>query len=107
MAIKRTWRGWTTPENAGAYEDVLRRVVLPSIERKGISGYLGIEVLRRERDSEVEFMTIMTFDSLQSVIAFQGEDYERCYVPEAAQNVLARWDQKSEHFEVVEKRSYE
>ena len=107
MAIKRIWHGWTTPEKAGAYEEVLNSHVLPSIEAQRIPGYRGIEVLRREHPEEVEFMTIMTFDSLQSVIDFQGADYERCYVPEAAQAVLARWDQTSAHFEVREERTYD
>ena len=102
MAIKRIWHGWTTPQNAQAYRDVLLGEVLPGIEAKGIEGYRGIEVLERDLGSEVEFITIMTFDSLQSVINFQGEDYERCYVPDAAQQVLKRWDQRSAHYEMVE-----
>ena len=56
---------------------------------------------------EVEFIIIMTFDSLQNVINFQGEDYLRCYVPDAAKRLLNRWDQTSAHFEVREVRSYE
>ena len=106
MAIKRIWHGWTTPENAAAYRTVLMAEVLPSIEAKGIEGYHGIEVLQRDHESETEFITIMTFDSLQSVIDFQGEDYERCYVPDVAQEVLERWDLTAAHYEVVEAREY-
>jgi len=106
MAIKRTWHGWTSVANASAYEEVLRDHVLPSIEAKRIPGHGGIEVLRRDLDDEVEFMTIMTFDSLQSVIDFQGDDYERCYVPDAARAVLGRWDATAQHFEVRQERSY-
>jgi antibiotic biosynthesis monooxygenase (ABM) superfamily enzyme len=104
MAIKRVWHGWTTPENAEAYWNVLSSVVIPGIEAKLIDGYRGIEILRRNHDAEVEFVTIMTFDSLQNVIAFQGEDYERCYVPEPAQAVLKRWDRTSAHFQVLDER---
>ena len=101
MAIKRVWHGWTTPENAEAYWTVLSETVIPGIEAKSIQGYRGIQVLRRDHESEVEFVTIMTFDSLQSVIEFQGEDYARCYVPDVAQEVLERWDPRAAHFEVV------
>ncbi len=80
--------------------------VLPGIEAKGIKGYRGIEVLQRDHDSETEFITIMTFDSLQSVIDFQGQDYERCYVPDVAQEVLDRWDLRSAHYEVIDTRDY-
>jgi heme-degrading monooxygenase HmoA len=101
MAIKRIWHGWTTPENAEAYRRVLLGEVIPGIEAKAIEGYRGIEVLRREHPTETEFVTIMTFDSLQSVIDFQGDDYERSYVPAMAQEVLSRWDARASHFEVL------
>ena len=107
MSIKRIWHGWTTTENAAAYEKVLAEDVLPSIEAKAIDGYEGIEVLRRERPDEVEFVTIMTFRSLDDVIAFQGEDYERCYVPDVARRVLKRWDDTSAHFELYDRRRYD
>lgn len=106
MAIKRLWRGWTTKENADKYQNLLHDEVLPGIEAKKIPGYLGIEVLRIEREDEVEFVTIMTFESLQNVVDFQGEDYKKCYVPEAAQKVLKRWDLESTHYELVESRDY-
>ncbi len=110
MAIKRIWHGWTTPENAAAYENLLRAEVFPGIEAKKIPGYRGIELLRLDRDQaadgEVEFITIMTFDSIQNVIDFQGPDYQRCYVPGAAQKILKRWDQTSDHYEVKETRDY-
>jgi hypothetical protein len=46
----------------------------------------------------------MTFDSIDDVIAFQGEDYEKCYVPDAARAVLKRWDELSAHYEIIERR---
>lgn len=67
---------------------------------------IKIEVLRIELKDEVEFVTIMTFDSLQNVIDFQGKDYKKCYVPDVAQKVLKRWDLESTHYELVETRNY-
>ena len=107
MAIKRIWHGWTTPEKAETYENLLYTEVFPSIEAKRIPGYRGIELLRRDVDGEVEFVTIMTFDSIENVIAFQGEDYERCYVPGAARRVLKRWDEFSTHFDVKRELRYD
>lgn len=77
MAIKRVWHGWTTPENAEAYWDILSTVVIPGIEAKGVPGYRGIEILRRDHGEEVEFVTLMTFESLQNLIDFQGGDSSR------------------------------
>ncbi|MEM9439982.1 MAG: antibiotic biosynthesis monooxygenase [Pseudomonadota bacterium] len=105
MAVKRIWHGWTTPENADRYQRLLHNEVFPGIEAKNISGYQGVQLLRRDLEAEVEFVTIMTFDSIQSVIAFQGEDYERCYVPSTAQKVLKRWDQTCNHYHVKEERN--
>ena len=107
MAIKRIWHGWTTLENADEYQTLLHNEIFPGIEAKDISGYQSIELLRFEVGDEVEFVTIMTFDSLQNVVDFQGENYSRCYVPDAAQKVLKRWDETSAHYETVEYRNYQ
>ncbi|MCG8617937.1 MAG: hypothetical protein MI802_17110 [Desulfobacterales bacterium] len=106
MAVKRVWHGWTTLENADTYQQLLHNDVFPGIEAKQIPGYRKIELLRLDHEDEVEFITIMTFDSLRNVIDFQGEDYTRCYVPDAARKVLKRWDQRSFHYEVIETREY-
>lgn len=106
MSIKRVWHGWTTLENADRYQNLLRDEIFLGIEAKNIPGYRSIELFRRDLVDEVEFVTIMTFDSLEDVIDFQGEDYTRCYVPDAAQKVLKRWDQKSTHYQAVEHRVY-
>ena len=70
--IKRIWNGYTTPENADAYERLLDSFVFPGIEAKKIPGYRSIELLRRVAGDEVQFTTVMSFDSLDNVIAFQG-----------------------------------
>ena len=106
MTIKRIWHGYTTPENADAYERLLDDVVFPGIEARNIAGYRSIELLRREVGGEVEFTTVMTFDSLDDVIAFQGTDYEAAYVPEAARKLLTRWDDRSSHHRVAQTRTY-
>jgi antibiotic biosynthesis monooxygenase (ABM) superfamily enzyme len=106
MTIKRLWHGWTTKENADKYQDILHKEVLPGIEAKKMPGYKKIEVLRIDLKDEVEFVTIMTFDSLQNVIDFQGGDYKKCYVPDVAKRVLKRWDLESTHYDLIETRTY-
>ena len=82
MSVKRIWHGWTTRENARAYQDLLQSYVFPSIEAKRVKGYRSIELLRKPAGDEVEFVTVMTFDDIDSVKAFVGDDYETVYVPE-------------------------
>jgi heme-degrading monooxygenase HmoA len=80
--IGRIWHGWTKPENADKYERLLKKEILPGIADKTVVGYKGIQLLRRPIDhEEVEFVTIMWFDSWEAVKQFSGEDYERAYVP--------------------------
>jgi heme-degrading monooxygenase HmoA len=81
LMIGRIWHGWTKPENADAYERLLKEEVFPGIADKKIPGYRGIQLFRRPLEGEVEFVTIMRFDSLEAVKRFSGEDYERAYVP--------------------------
>jgi antibiotic biosynthesis monooxygenase (ABM) superfamily enzyme len=104
--ISRIWRGWTTKANAAAYEELLRTEILPGIEDRGIPGLRGEHLLRREVGDEVEFVTIMWFDSWEVVRRFAGEDYERAYVPPRAREVLERFDERSRHYEVRERLEY-
>ncbi|MEZ5357487.1 MAG: antibiotic biosynthesis monooxygenase [Candidatus Zixiibacteriota bacterium] len=98
--IVRIWHGWTTPENADAYETLLLNKVIPGIEVMNIEGYRSIKVFRRPLESEVEFITMMYFDSLESVRNFMGEDYSVAHVPPKARAVLSHFDERSQHYEV-------
>jgi heme-degrading monooxygenase HmoA len=102
--ISRIWRGWTTPQNADAYESLLRAEIFTGIIEHGISGFQGIDLLRREVDQTVEFVTIMWFDSILAVRTFAGEDYERAVVPSQARQLLLRYDERSAHYEVRDRR---
>jgi antibiotic biosynthesis monooxygenase (ABM) superfamily enzyme len=105
--IARLWHGWTTPANADAYERLLREEIIPGIAAKGVPGYRGIQVLRRPVGAaEIEFVTIMRFDSIQAVKQFAGDDYERAYVIPRAREVLSRFDERSKHYEIREQHEY-
>jgi heme-degrading monooxygenase HmoA len=97
--IARLWHGWTAPEIADAYEEFLRTKMFPSIHR--VPGYLGADLLRGENGDEIAFVTITRFESLESVRAFAGEDYEQAVVEPEARALLSRFDARSEHYEVV------
>jgi antibiotic biosynthesis monooxygenase (ABM) superfamily enzyme len=100
MAVKRIWRGWASAENAPKYEKLATETVFPEIAAKNIPGYHGIELMRRELENgDVEFMTIMTFDHVQNIIDFLGEDYTKCYVPDAVQQILSHWDRVAVHYQ--------
>jgi heme-degrading monooxygenase HmoA len=103
--ICRLWRGWATTQNADAYERIVREQVIPDIEAQRIPGFRSIDLVRRERGHDVEFMTLMWFDSLDGVKAFMGDDYEVAHVPAEAQAVLADFDKRSAHYQVLDHRA--
>jgi heme-degrading monooxygenase HmoA len=96
--IGRIWHGWTAPGNADAYEELLRSEVFPGIDR--VEGFRGAHLLRRDAGDEVEFVTLTVFDSFEAVREFAGEDYEVAVVPPEARRLLARFDERSEHYEI-------
>ena len=98
--IIRTWKGCTPPENANRYEDLLRTEIFPGIRSKNIAGLRGIELLRKDNETEAEFMTIFRFDNLDSVRQLAGENYRTAYVPESARKVLSRFAPQAQHYEV-------
>jgi heme-degrading monooxygenase HmoA len=108
--INRVWHGWTTRENADAYQKLLRETVLPGIH--SVRGFQGAQVLRRElpRDSklgapkagsEVEFIVITQFDSIEAVKGFAGEDYEAAVILPEAHKLLSCFYERAAHYETV------
>ena len=105
--ISRIWRGWTQPENADAYETLLREEIFPGIAAKEVDGYREIQLFRRPAgDGTVEFITVMWFESWEAVKRFAGAEYEIAYVPAKAREVLDRFDERSTHYEVRERLTY-
>ncbi|HYK50531.1 MAG TPA: antibiotic biosynthesis monooxygenase [Terriglobales bacterium] len=97
--IARIWHGYTKPENADTYEAMLKPEVLPGISR--VKGYRGSYFLRREHGSEVEFITILLWESLDGLRELAGPDYEVAVVPPERRKVLSHFDERASHYEVI------
>ena len=95
--IARLWHGYTKPEDAGAYHEMLLKKILPGIHR--IAGYKGSHVLRRDGKEEVEFITLTFWESLDAIREFAGPDYERAVIIPEAARLLTRHDERSTHYE--------
>lgn len=95
--IMRVWHGYTTPENADAYEELLKTEVLPGIHR--VKGYCGAYLLRKQTGDEVEFITLTTWDSWAAIEEFAGDHREGAVVPSKARKLLSRFDAASEHYQ--------
>jgi hypothetical protein len=97
--ITRLWRGYTTPENADAYEKHVRLEIFPQL--RSVRGFLGGNLLRRNLFQEVEFVALTHFDSLESVRAAAGEEFGYIIIPEVGRKLLSRFDQRVAIYEMV------
>ena len=101
--IARIWHGWTTRENAENYETLLREEVLLEIAKRAIPGYEGAEIFIREAENnEMEFITLLRFETLDAVKVFAGKDYEQPVIPPDARRLLKRHSEKSHHYRIVQ-----
>jgi len=96
--IARLWRGWTTPQNADAYEHLLQGTVIPSLRQ--LEGYRGGHILRRDTSEEVEFVVLNLFESLEAVRRFAGENFSVPVFEPEARVLLARVEEFATHYEV-------
>src|SRR3954464_2780825 len=99
--IARLWHGYTNQENANAYEKLLRDEIFMDIGNTNIEGYKSIQLLRRNINDEVEFITIMLFESIDAVKMFAGDEYEKAVVPDKARAFLKRFDELSQHYQLI------
>lgn len=105
--IVRIWRGWTTIENAAALEKVLRYEAIPSIESAKPKGLKGINLLTLPGKNEVQFTTIMYFESIEAIKEFAGEDYGNAHIDPSVAPLLLRYDKDVEHHTLKETRNWD
>ena len=98
--IARIWHGWTKPADAKVYEKMLRNEIFPSIAARNISGYRGAELFIREDRTEVEFVTLLRFDSMEGVKEFAGADESRPVIYPGIEELLTRME-PARHYRVA------
>ena len=99
--IARIWHGWTKSVDAPAYEEMLRHEIFPSIAARNIQGYRGAELFIRDDGDEVEFVTLLRFESMEAVKQFAGNDEGRPVIYPKAEPLLIRMDERSQHYRVA------
>jgi len=99
--ICRMWRGWTKSDHADAYDAYLQKELFPKIKRELTpKGYVGFHLLRLKKGAEVEFVTMLWFESLESIKSFAGENYSTPVISEKAKVLLSRYSDRAEHYEL-------
>ena len=100
--IARIWHGWTRAgANAVSYETMLREEIFPSIAARHIDGYGGAELFVREQGNEVEFVTLLRFESMEAVEVFAGADAGKPVIYPKAERLLIRMDERSQHYRIA------
>jgi antibiotic biosynthesis monooxygenase (ABM) superfamily enzyme len=99
--IARIWHGWTKREDAKTYEEMLRREIFPSIAARKIQGYRGAELFVNEDENEVEFVTLLRFESMDGAREFAGGDGSKPVIYPKAEALLTRMDERSRHYRVA------
>ena len=74
-AIARIWRGRTSREKADAYALYLYEEGIRPLERKA----LGVQLLREDRETGSEFVTISYWESVEAMSRFAGPDPRRIH----------------------------
>lgn len=99
--ICRIWHGWTAHANADAYDSYLRSELFPQVKRDlGMHGYRGFHMLRLDRGPEVEFMTMVWFESMKAVEKFAGANCETPVISEKARRLLSHFENRCEHYDL-------
>ena len=99
--IARIWHGWTKRQDARVYEEMLRDEIFPGIAQRKIKGYHGAELFIREEGDEVEFVTLLRFDSMEGVKEFAGGNQSKPVIYPKAEALLTRMDEHSRHYQIV------
>jgi antibiotic biosynthesis monooxygenase (ABM) superfamily enzyme len=80
---------------------MLRDEIFPSIAARKISGYGGAELFIREDGNEVEFVTLLRFESMDGAKEFAGGDASRPVIYPGVERLLTRMDERSRHYRIA------
>ena len=98
--IARIWQGWTKPEDAKTYENLLHDEIFPAIAARKIEGYCGAELFVSEDGDEVAFVTLLRFNSMDAVEEFAGPEATKPVIFPQAEALITRMEQ-ARHYRVV------
>jgi heme-degrading monooxygenase HmoA len=96
--IARVWRGATAVADEDAYADYIERSGMESA--RALPGNLGAYALHRPDGDRAEFVTVILWDSPDSIRAFAGDEIERAvFFPEDDRYLVDR-DLTVTHYDV-------
>jgi heme-degrading monooxygenase HmoA len=97
--VVRSWEGRSHPGAGLEYFTYLTEAVIPAIRE--VPGNQGVQVLRGVGAAADSFMVLTFWSDVASIEAFAGADAEHAVVPPEAQALLADFDARARHFDVI------
>ena len=98
--IVRVWGGFGTEAGVERYcREHFPQSVLPHL--RSIDGFIEVKVMTRRGQGETEVVVAITWESIESVKAFAGDDYEKAVVEPVVRELLNRFDERVAHFTVA------
>ena len=97
--IARSWRGLVKTEEADKYIRHLQNDTFPQLSR--ISGFVSASVWRRPTARGVEFIVVTTWQSIDAIRRFAGEQADLAVVPPTARAMMVKYDTTVAHYEIA------
>ena len=97
--IARIWHGRTKTSKADEYYEYLKEAGIKKIQ--GITGNLGVQVLRRTDKEITEFTVISYWDSMDAIRRFAGNDVEKTHNLPKDPEYLLELEPTVKHYDVV------
>jgi heme-degrading monooxygenase HmoA len=98
--ISRQWIGIARPAEADRYVIHLKQETFPKLAQ--IAGFQSATILRRNVANGVEFRIVTTWQSLDAIRKFAGDNPEVAVVPDAVQAMMVTYERTVAHYEVIE-----
>ena len=100
--IARRWLGWTADADAAdAYERHFQTAVRPQLE--ATPGFLGATLERvADPGGRTEIVVVTQWESIDAIRGFAGDDIEAAVVEPDARAVLADFDERVRHIELLD-----
>lgn len=94
-------RNWTGVVRSGSENDYIQHLLSETFPKlKGLEGFKHASILRRKVLEGTEFLIITKWESLESITAFSGQEYDNAVVPAVAEAMMVSYDKKVKHFEI-------
>ena len=97
--IERHWKGIARIDQSDYY---IKHLITETFPKASLmKGFVKATILKRPVAEGVEFLIITTWDSIEAVRQFAGDQVEVANVPTAARAMMVTFDEFARHYEVA------